>query len=87
MKLKTIEKVERPEVGEYVLVSQKPDHKPTDPWCIGIIEKTWKRPDGMRYRIEAVKDTWRHAFRISVKEAMEYFEKYKDVCNQYTPNF
>lgn len=67
-------KVERPEIGDYVLVTKYSDKDPNDPWFVSLISAILETKDGLEYQVEGSFRWWDHVWRISAEEGKEWLD-------------
>lgn len=71
-----MQKVKRPKLGEYVLVSRWRDLDPNDPWYVGILVGILDHVRGMGYYVDGSNRQWQHAWRISKEEGVEWLKNF-----------
>jgi len=66
-------KINKPKIGEYVLVTKYSDKDPNDSWYVSFITEIIERDgQGKRYKVEGSNREWRYVFRITREEGKDW---------------
>ena len=68
----------KPKIGEYVLVTKWGDKDPYDPWYVGFVTHIILSRNGYSYRVKGSDRYWRNIFRITEEEGKDWIQLYQN---------
>ena len=71
-------KVKRPKIGEYVLLSKFSDKDLNDPWVIGILEQIRETEESIWYKTDCLRE-FKYCWRLKKDEGLEILKNAQSI--------
>jgi hypothetical protein len=72
-------KINKPKIGEYVLVTKWGDKDPRDPWYISYVSEIIINEKNTNYKVIGSDRLWANIFRITKEEGKEWIDECGDL--------